>query len=128
MRLYEFASSDSGLDKFILILRNEIGNYARKGSPAKLTWKTVGSLANKAHFEFGADYDTFKSMYDNSPVIQNLVKDFNENGVELNVPGLQTANPTSGVSAQQDSQAAVDKTAAGAAAGQLAKSTATPIL
>jgi hypothetical protein len=73
-------------------------------------------------FEFGADYETFKSMYDSNPTIQGLVKNFNADGVELNVPGVADAGEQgaqSPVKKGQTSQDAVDKIAAGAAASNL---------
>ena len=78
-------------------------------------------------FELTADYETFKAMYDGSPAIQALVKNFNERGIELNVPGAPEEQPKGdGTQTPADSQAAVDQTAASAAAGQLAQSQATP--
>jgi len=66
-------------------------------------------------------------MYDSSPAIQSLVKNFNQDGIELNVPGAPDSDaekePTQG---SQTSQDAVDQTAASAAAGQLAQSQSTP--
>ena len=69
----------------------------------------------------GADYETFKSMYDSSPVIQALVKNFNADGIELNVPGTDKDTETP-VKQGQSSQDAVDKIAAGAAAQNLTPS------
>lgn len=119
MRFYEF-STDAGLDKFILLLKNEIGSYSEKRSVAILNWANIAALAKKAGFEFLSDpkngYETFKSIYDSSPIIQNLVKDFNDRGVELKVPGAIEKQG----SGTQDSQAAVDKMAASAAPQQLA--------
>lgn len=128
MRVFEFVSSDSGLDKFIIILKNEIGNYARKRARAELNWNYVADLAKKANFEFLSDpksgYETFKSIYDSNPAVQGLVKDFNANGIELNVPGAPDEQKTA--SGVQPSQQAVDQTAAAAAPQQLAQQTATP--
>jgi hypothetical protein len=60
-------------------------------------------------------------MYDSSPQLQAMVKDFNANGLELNVPGAPESQPTaSGTAKPQDSQAAVDQIAASAAPQQLA--------
>jgi hypothetical protein len=52
-----------------------------------------------------------------------MVKDFNDEGVELKVPGAPDEKNPPGA---QDSQAAVDQTADSAAAGQLAQSQQTP--
>lgn len=130
MRFFEFSvfddlSTDSGLDKFIMLLRNEIGNYARKSAPASLNWANISQLAQKAGFEFLGDpktgYETFKSIYDTNPTIQGLIKNFNATGLELNVPGVPDEEPQGdGTQTATDSQAAVDKIAAGAAPQQLA--------
>jgi hypothetical protein len=122
MRFFEFTDSDSGIDKFVMILRNFIGRSASKKSPAKLNWASLEKIAQDSGFEFGADYQTFKSMYDSTPIIQSLVKNFNDDGVELNVPGVAKAGEPgaqSPVKKGQTSQDAVDKIAAGAAASNL---------
>lgn len=89
MRFFEFADSDAGLDKFVMILRNFQGRAASKKTPAKLNWNSLQQIANDSGFEFAADYETFKSIYDSSPTVQNLVKNFNSSGIELNVPGAE---------------------------------------
>ncbi len=89
MRFFEFADSDTGIDKFVMILRNFQGRAASKKTPAKLNWNSLQQIANDSGFEFAADYETFKSIYDSSPTVQKLVKNFNSNGIELNVPGAE---------------------------------------
>lgn len=124
MRFFEFADSDTGIDKFVMILKNFIGRSSSKKEPAKLNWASLSKIAADAGFEMGADYETFKSMYDSNPIIQNLVKNFNADGVELNVPGVAEpgdANSQSPVKQGQTSQDAVDKIAASAAPQQLAQ-------
>jgi hypothetical protein len=67
-------------------------------------------------------------MYDSNPTIQGLVKNFDKNGIELNVPGAEEPGdenepiPNGG----KDSAQTVDKIAASAAPAQLAQATATP--
>lgn len=127
MRFYEF-KGDAAADKFIMILKNHIGRASSKKSSSKLNWNALDSMVRNAGFEFVADYETFKSMYDSNPVIQNLVKNFDKTGIELNVPGAEEpgdANepiPNGG----KDSAQTVDKIAASAAPSQLAQSQATP--
>jgi hypothetical protein len=122
MRFFEFADSDTGLDKFVMILRNFVGRAASKKAPANMNWASLQKIAQDSGFEFAADYETFKSIYDSSPAIQNLVKNFNDRGVELNVPGAPDEAPKGdGTQTPQDSQAAVDKIAASAAPQQLAQ-------
>jgi hypothetical protein len=122
MRFFEFADADVGVDKFVMVLRNFIGRAASKKQPAKLNWPALQKIAGDSGFEMGADYETFKSMYDSNPAIQGLVRNFNADGVELNVPGTAAAGEVgaeSPVSKGETSQDAVDKIAAGAAAGNL---------
>jgi hypothetical protein len=126
MRFFEFAGDDEG-DRFIMVLRNYIGRAASKKAPANLNWNGLNRVLATSGFELTADYETFKAMYDGSPAIQAMVKNFNERGIELNVPGAPDEEPKGdGTQTPADSQAAVDQAAASAAAGQLAQSQATP--
>lgn len=123
MRLFEFVGTDVGADKFVMILRNFIGRAASKKQPANLNWAALQKITTDAGFEMGADYETFKSMYDSNPAIQGLVKNYNADGVELNVPGVAQAGQAgaqSPVNKGQTSQDAVDKMAGSAAAANLA--------
>lgn len=121
MRIFEFASGDENLEKFVMILRNFIGRAASKKAPVKLNWDALNRIATTSGVELTADYETFKSMYDSSPPLQSLVKNFNDSGIELNVPGAPDAEPAGdGAAEPNDSQAAVDQMAASAAPQQLA--------
>lgn len=120
MRFFEFAGDDN-LEKFIIVLKNFIGRAASKKTPAKLNWSGLDQISKSSGIELTADYETFKSMYDSSPVLQTMIKNFNDKGVELNVPGAPDEQPQGdGTQTATDSQAAVDKTAAAAAPQQLA--------
>lgn len=119
MRFFEFADQDTGIDKFVMILRNFIGRASSKKQPAKLNWAGLQKIATDAGFEMGADYETFKAMYDSNPAIQGLVRNFNADGIELNVPGTDKDTETP-VKSGETSQDAVDKMAASAAPKQLA--------
>ena len=127
MRFFEFNSTDSGADKFILLLKNEVMSYAKRRSRAMLNWPAVSNLAKKVGFEFLADpksgYETFKSLYDSTPALKSIVKNFNQSGVELNVPGAPDDKKGSGT---KDSQAEVNKAAAAAAPQQLSQAQQTP--
>jgi hypothetical protein len=126
MRFFEFSGDDEG-DRFVMVLRNYIGRAASKKAPAKLNWNGLNKVLAMNGFELTADYETFKAMYDSIPSIQQMVKNFNDDGIELNVPGAPDEEPKGdGTQTPADSQAAVDQTAASAAAGQLAASQATP--
>jgi hypothetical protein len=126
MRFFEFADADAGLDKFVMTLRNFIGRAASKKAPSKLNWASLQKITNDNGFEFAADYETFKSIYDSSPIVQSLVKNFNADGVELNVPGAEEpgdeGEPTP--KGGDDSEEAVAKIAASAAPSQLSQNQA----
>lgn len=123
MRFFEFADSDAGLDKFVMILKNFIGRASSKKQPAKLNWASLQKIAGDSGFEMAADYETFKSMYDSSPAIQNLVRDFNADGINLNVPGTDQDTETP-VKQGETPADAIDKIASSAAPKQLAQSQA----
>lgn len=119
MRFFEFSDVDEG-DRFIMVLRNYIGRAASKKAPAKLNWNGLNKVLATSGYELTADYETFKSIYDSNPAVQGMVKNFNADGIELNVPGAPDAEkePTQGT--EKTSQDAVDQIAASAAPQQLA--------
>ncbi len=126
MRFFEFQGDDTG-DKLVIVLRNYIGRAASKKAPAKLNWNGLQQVLRTNGFEMAADYETFKAIYDGSPAVQAMVKNFNDEGIELKVPGAPDEEPKGdGTQSPEDSQAAVDKAAASAAPQQLAQQTATP--
>ena len=120
MRFFEFAGDDTG-DRFVMVLRNYIGRSASKKAPAKLNWSGLNKVLATNGFEITADYETFKALYDSNPAIQTMVKNFNDQGIELNVPGAPDAEKQGdGAKSPEDSQSAVDQMAASAAPQQLA--------
>lgn len=126
MRFFEFAETQP-LDKFINTLRNLVGRASSKKAPANMNWAALDKMVQSNGFELAMDYETFKSIYDSNPSVQQLVKNFNSDGIELNVPGAPESEKTQSPQSQgQTSQDAVDQTASSAAAGQLAQSQATP--
>lgn len=121
MRFFEFSGDDTG-ERLIIVLKNYIGRAASKKAPAKLNWNGLQQVLKTNGFELAADYETFKAIYDSNPAVQTLVKNFNDKGIELNVPGAPDEQPKGdGTQTPQDSQAAVDKIAASAAPQQLAQ-------
>ena len=122
MRFFEFGSEDYG-DRLVIILRNYIGRAASKKAPSKLNWAGLNQVLQTNGFELAADYETFKSIYDSNPAVQAMVKNFNDDSIELKVPGAPDEKNPPGT---QDSQAEVDKAAASAAPSQLDQATATP--
>ena len=126
MRFFEFAGDNDGIDKFIMILRNYVGRAASKKAPVTLNWNGLAQVTKSNGFEFAADYETFKSMFDSTPALQSLVKDFNADGISLKVPGAPDDQEQSPQQSGETSQDQVDQTANSAAASQLAASQATP--
>lgn len=118
MRFFEFSTDDSS-DRLVVVLRNYIGRASSKKAPAKLNWNGLQQVLRTNGFELAADYETFKSIYDSNPAVQALVKNFNDRGIELNVPGAPDSEKQQTKSGQT-SQDAVDKMAASAAPQQLA--------
>jgi hypothetical protein len=119
MRFFEFGgNSGIEIDRFIMVLRNYIGRAASQKAPSKLNWNGLNKVLSINGFELTADYETFKAMYDSSPAVQAMISNFNDDGIELKVPGAgdQAQKPDG----TKDSQAEVDKIAAGAAPQQLA--------
>lgn len=116
MRLFEFVGDDN-LDRFTIILKNLIGRYASEKSPAKLNWQALNQLIQKNNLQLMADYETFKAIYDATPQIQSMVKNFNADGIELNIPGAKDSDEPN--TPADDSEQAVDKMAAGAAQNQI---------
>jgi hypothetical protein len=126
MRFFEFAGDDL-YDRFVLALRNYIGRAESKKARAKLNWAGLNQVLKANKVELATDYTVFKMIYDSNPALQAMISDFNDDGIELNVPGAPDEEPKGdGTQTPADSQAAVDQTAASAAAGQLAQSQATP--
>lgn len=130
MRYFEFVTEEKydGLDNFVTMLKNLKGRYTSKGQPAQMNWQAISQIAKKTRFEVLGDpkngYETFKSLWDTDPkaksLLEPIVKNFNQQGIELNIPGIE-AEPTTATAAEpQDSQQAVDKMAASAAPKQLA--------
>lgn len=128
MRIFEITGDDS-LDKFLMVLRNQIGRSSKRSTPAPLSWEAVASMAKSAGFEVMADPNTafsvMKDLYDTDPVsrakLEQLVKNYNQNdGLILKVPGApdEEKSPTQG--GEKTSQDAVDQMAASAAPQQLA--------
>lgn len=124
MRFFEF--QDDPTDRFIIVIKNLIGRAASQKMPAKMNWQALNQLTSKSGVEIVADYETFKAMYDSNPALQTLIKNFNADGIELDVPGVADEPQGDGTQTPQDSQAAVDKAAASAAPAQLAQANATP--
>jgi hypothetical protein len=122
MRFFEFVGGDTA-DRLVVILKNYIGRAASKKAPATLNWNGLNQVMRASGAEITADYETFKAIYDASPMIQGMVKNFNDSGIELKVPGAPDDKNSPGT---QDSAAEIDKMASSAADQQVAQNQATP--
>lgn len=88
MRLYEFDSS-LGADyanKIKLALNNLIGRSASKGQAANYNWEFLNSLPELQGIKL--DQRAFANLYDLYPAFAELVKNFDDTGVSLKVPGV----------------------------------------
>jgi hypothetical protein len=120
MRFFEFAGDEIG-DKFMVVLRNYIGRAASKKAPSNLNWNGLQQVLRASGVEVAADYETFKAMYDSSPQLQAMVSNFNDQGIELKVPGAPTDKNPDGT---KDSEDEVSKIADANAAKQLSQNQA----
>jgi len=118
MRFLEFAP-DQMIDRYIVVFKNLIGRASAKKVPLKMKWAALNQILKTSSANLLADYETFASVYDQSPAIQNLVKNFNAKEIEFKVPGAPDADDKT--QDGSDSQAEVDKIAASAAPQQLAQ-------
>jgi len=120
MRFFEFNGVDAEVDKLIMAFRNHIGRASSKNSPSRLNWNAVAQISRANGFEFAADYETFKSIYDSTPALQKIIKNFNSSGVVLNVPGApDSEEPNQDSSEPQDK---INQIASSAAPKQLKQS------
>lgn len=117
MRFYEIiaeSTGDDGLDKFVTVLKNFLGRSASKRQPAFLNWEAVSGVANNVGFEMLSDpangFETFKQLFDGDArakaKLEPVVKDFNQNGISLNVPGVDEPEET-----PDDSESSADAVA-----------------
>jgi hypothetical protein len=99
MRLYEFQSTD----QLTLLLKNLIGRASSKKQAANFNWASLNTLLVKMGVD-QMDYEAFKAAYDSSPILQNLVRNFNAQGVQLKVPGTDqdTEKPGSDIDSSKD--------------------------
>jgi len=82
MRLFELAGTEAAED-LILVLRNQIQRANQSDSEAKLSWTAITNLMKSAgHGNYS--YASFKPMFDTNVDLQNIVRNFNQDGVELN--------------------------------------------
>jgi hypothetical protein len=123
MRFFEFGTDGTGDDKLLMVLRNYIGKASSKKIPSKLTWETLNRVLRASGFPIGADYESFKAMYDASVALQNIVTSFDDKGVALKVPGAP-GETGDGTNDARDSEEEVARIASAAAPKQVAQNQA----
>jgi hypothetical protein len=80
MRLFEV--EDRFASDLEMVLRNVMGRSNQKGSPLQLSYEALSNLVK--NMGYGAiDYNGFQKLYDQNPSIQAIVKNFNDEGVEI---------------------------------------------
>ena len=131
MRFFEFsgdAEGEANIDKFIELLRTTVGRAASKKSPAKMNWETLQKLGKNVGLDTGGNYEAFKDLYNQYPILQSLVSDFDERQLTLRVPGVpdQTNPDEPPVQGRMSSQDKVGQIADANAEKQLKASNATP--
>ena len=92
MRLFEVAGNELEQD-LVLLFRNQIQRANAENSPAELSYQAITNLM-KASGHGSFDYGVFKSLYDASPDLQAVVKNFNQDGVVLNTQMQKDADGT----------------------------------
>lgn len=123
MRLYEFnVNPNDNTDNLVLVLKNLIGRSQSKKQAAVLNWASINQML-KMTGQQQLNYDAFKQLYDTIPAVQNLVHNFNADGIELEVPGVENGEGSDGAgeSDLDQSKDAVNKAAASAAPKQLSQ-------
>lgn len=83
MRIDEVEAVSNNL---VLLLRNLVAQANSKQQPSFLNWAALNNLMQNVGDE-QFDYDSFKTQYDSSPMIQKLVFKFDDRGVELKTYG-----------------------------------------
>ena len=111
MRLFEFA--DSFVNDLQTLLRNLVGRGDSKNSPQNLSYPALSHLMkNMGNGEI--NYQIFSDIYDANPGIQQLVKNYNDQGIVLDTKvqykdDQQLNAPTGGKSVDQLAHNAVSR-------------------
>ena len=87
------------------------GRADSKGQPAFLSFIAIDRIMQNVGGE-SFSYDGFKQMYDATPALQDLVKDFNEQGITI---ATDEANDDTSQANQDDGEANVTAAAKRAA-------------
>jgi hypothetical protein len=97
------------MDPLILVLRSIQNSANDRHSAAPLTWDAL----NRATQAYGApdiDYERFAQMYDSNPVLQGIVDNFDQNGIQIKTQ-QGSAQPMQGEEPKKGMMAAAAKRA-----------------
>jgi hypothetical protein len=104
MRLFEIdATTQAGIDSrladtIILVLRNQQQLADKRNQTATLTYDALSQFVSRNYGgNINIDQSVFTSIYDTVPAVQSLVKDHNQDGIELSTeadsPEPNTTDP-----------------------------------
>lgn len=91
MRLYEFAGEQSTQSRLLSVLNYLRYKYRRSGDAATFNTETIINMMRNAGDQ-SFDYDALVAAHEASPAVQNLIKNFNQDTVDLSGNGA-TAEP-----------------------------------
>lgn len=112
MRFFEI--DQTGTQALAVVLKTMIGRARSKGEPARFNWQGFNQILAKNEIE-PLDWETMDALIKSSPLIANLVHDYNSDGLELEVPGAPDADSNAAKSDSEQSKDKVNKMAASAA-------------
>lgn len=95
MRLFEV--EDRFTNDLETLLRNLVGRSDSERSSQTLSYPALSNLLNNMGYG-GINYDTFKSIYDDSPSLQPLIANFDEDKIVLGTKTEAEPEPTQGLS------------------------------
>ena len=82
MRLHEFTGEQSTQSRLLTILDYLRHKYKRSGEPATFNTETIINMMRNAG-DHSFDYESLVAAHEASPAIQNLIKNFNQDTVDL---------------------------------------------
>lgn len=104
MRLYEFDGSSADSSRLLTVLNHIRSKYKQKGVPPKIKMQSLINMVRNAGDQ-SFNYDTLVSAHENNPAVQNLIKNFNQDTVDL------STDVVAGADSGQDSEKTVDSMA-----------------
>lgn len=117
MRLFEVA--DNFVDDLETLLRNLIGRGDSKRAPQKLSYPALSNLLKNIGYS-GINQDILTKIYDDNPDLQNLIADFDDQGITLGTKVQPDQQPKQKMEIPQKGKS-VDRMASNAAKDYLRK-------